>query len=35
MLEQELKLSVEGSFVPTVPPAHSDVGGIEELPALE
>ncbi len=35
MLEQELKLSVEGSFVPTVPPAGSDVAGIEELPALD
>jgi CHAD domain-containing protein len=35
MLEQELKLAVEGSFVPTVPPADSDVGGIEELPALD
>jgi CHAD domain-containing protein len=35
MLEQELKFSVEGSFVPTVPPADSDVGGIEELPSLD
>ena len=35
MLEQELKLAVEGSFVPTVPPAGSDVGAIEELPALD
>ena len=35
MLEQELKLSVDGSFVPAVPPAGSDVGAIEELPALD
>jgi CHAD domain-containing protein len=35
MLEQELKLAVEGSFVPAVPPPDSGVGGIEELPALD
>jgi CHAD domain-containing protein len=35
MLEQELKLSVDGSFVPTLPSADSDVGAIEELPALD
>ena len=35
MLEQELKLSVEGSFAPAFPPGRSDVAGIEELPALD
>ena len=35
MLEQELKLSVEGAFAPTFPPGRSDVAGVEELPALD
>jgi CHAD domain-containing protein len=35
MLEQELKLSVEGNFAPTFPPGRSDVAGIEELPPLD
>src|SRR5512145_3141121 len=35
MLEQELKLSVDGSFAPAVPPGDAEVSGIEELPALD
>ena len=35
MLEQELKLSVEGAFAPTLPPDHTDVSGIEEQPTLD
>ena len=35
MLEQELKLSVEGAFTPSLPQERSDVSGIEELPALD
>ena len=35
MLEQELKLSVEGDFAPTFPPGRSDVAGVDELPALD
>jgi CHAD domain-containing protein len=35
MLEQELKLSVEGSFAPTLPAGPSEVTGIEEEPALD
>jgi CHAD domain-containing protein len=35
MLEQELKLAVDGSFVPAIPPEGSEVGAIEELPALD
>ena len=35
MLEQELKLSVEGAFAPTFPPGRSDVAGVDELPALD
>lgn len=35
MLEQELKLSVEGAFAPTLPPGGTDVSRIEELPALD
>ena len=35
MLEQELKLSVEGAFAPTFPPGRSDVAGVDELPSLD
>src|SRR6185503_10129086 len=35
MLEQEVKLSVEGSFAPNFPPGRSEVAGVEELPALD
>jgi CHAD domain-containing protein len=35
MLEQELKLSVEGAFTPSLPQERTDVSGIEELPALD
>ena len=35
MLEQELKLSVEGAFAPTLPPGGTDVSRIEELPTLD
>jgi CHAD domain-containing protein len=35
MLEQELKLSVEGAFAPTFPPGRSDVAGVDELPPLD
>ncbi len=35
MLEQELKLSVEGAFAPVVPPGAAEVSGIEELRALD
>jgi CHAD domain-containing protein len=35
MLEQEVKLSVEGSFAPSFPPGRSEVAGVEELPALD
>jgi CHAD domain-containing protein len=35
MLEQEVKLAVEGQFVPTFPLGRSDVAGVEELPALD
>ena len=35
MLEQELKLSVEGAFAPAVPAGHDDISRIEELPTLD
>jgi CHAD domain-containing protein len=35
MLEQELKLSVEGAFAPTFPPGRSDVAGVDELRSLD
>jgi CHAD domain-containing protein len=35
MLEQEVKLAVEGSFAPDFPIGSSDVAGVEELPALD
>jgi CHAD domain-containing protein len=35
MLEQELKLSVEGAFAPAFPPGRSEVAGVEELPPLD
>jgi CHAD domain-containing protein len=35
MLEQELKLSVEGPFAPKFPPGRSDVARVDELPALD
>ena len=35
ILEQELKLSIEGAFDPAFPPGESEVTGIEELPALD
>jgi CHAD domain-containing protein len=35
MLEQELKLSVEGTFAPTFPPGRSDVARVDELPPLD
>jgi CHAD domain-containing protein len=35
MLEQELKLSVEGAFAPTLPPGRTDISRIDELPALD
>jgi CHAD domain-containing protein len=35
MLEQELKLSVEGAFAPTFPAGRSDVAGVDELPSLD
>jgi CHAD domain-containing protein len=35
MLEQELKLSVEGAFAPALPPDRTELSGIEELPALD
>src|SRR5688572_17629859 len=35
MLEQELKLSVDGTFAPTFPVGHGDVAGVEELPPLD
>ena len=35
MLEQELKLSVDGPFAPAVPPGGAEVSGIEELPTLD
>ena len=35
MLEQELKLSVEGAFVPTFPVEDSDVAGVDELSSLD
>src|SRR6187551_2429002 len=35
MLEQELKLSVEGAFTPSLPQERTEVSRIEELPALD
>ena len=35
MLEQEVKLSVEGAFAPAFPPGRSEVARTEELPALD
>jgi inorganic triphosphatase YgiF len=35
MLELELKLAVEGSFAPTLPPERTGVAGIEELAPLD
>ena len=35
MLEQELKLSIEGAFAPKFPPGRSDVAGVDELPSLD
>ncbi len=35
MLEQEIKLSVDGAFAPTIPPGPTEIAGIEELAALD
>ena len=35
MLEQEVKLSVEGAFAPAFPPGRSEVARTEELPELD
>ena len=35
MLEQEVKLAVDGAFAPTLQPGRGEVAGIEELAALD
>ena len=35
MLEQEVKLSVEGPFAPAFPPGRTDVAHVEERPAVD
>jgi CHAD domain-containing protein len=35
MLEQELKLSVEGTFAPSFPSGRTEVAGVDELPSLD